>query len=134
MFWADKITDEIGTKFKKEIADRESIIIRDEKTASGRMLISAMRGAVIHGIISEIFSEKKVSNTFLWEINDTDALRSIPKNLDEKKYRQYLGFPLYTIPSPEEGAENYPEFFAKEFTQTIEHMGFTSIYSCSSVA
>lgn len=134
MFWADKIIDEIGVEFNKEIVGGEPIIIRDEKTASGRMLISAMRGAVIHGIISEIFSEKKVSNTFLWEINDTDAFRSIPKNLDEKKYQQYLGFPLHTIPSPEEGVENYPEFFAKEFTQTMEHMGFTPMYYRSSVA
>jgi|TARA_Y100000310_G_scaffold288684_1_gene314537 lysyl-tRNA synthetase class 1 len=130
MFWADKIVNDIEKKLK----GKDLLVIRDEKTASGRMLISAMRGAVIHGILAEIFSEKGVPNEFLWEINDTDAFRSVPQNLKEEQYKEYLGMPLYALPSPGEGAENYPEFFAKEFTEVMNHMGFTPTYYRASIA
>lgn len=44
MFWADKIAKEI----KKERGDGP-LIIRDEKTMSGRVHIGSMRGVAIHG-------------------------------------------------------------------------------------
>lgn len=134
MFWADKIVEEFINDRKETIDSKKSIIIRDEKTASGRMLISAMRGAVIHGIIAEIFSEGDMPHTFLWEINDTDAFRNIPESLDKKRYQKYLGMPLYSLPSPVEGAENYPEYFAKEFNDVMNYLGFTPLYYRSSTA
>ena len=134
MFWADKIADDACRHLATTIARGKPVIIRDEKTLSGRMLISAMRGAAIHGILSEIFSERKIHHEFLWEINDTDAFRSIPKDLDEEKYRPYLGKPLYTLPSPQEGSKNYPEFFAEEFIKVMKYLGFHPTYYRSSDA
>lgn len=133
MFWADKLVEDIQKKYKDKIAKDESLVVRDEKTASGRMLVSAMRGAVVHGIISEILSEKKITNEFLWEINDTDAFRSIPKNLESEKYKKYLGMPLYKLPSPQNG-KSYPEYFAKEFMEVMEHIDFTPTYYRSSIS
>ena len=65
MFWADKLVDEIQKKYEDKITKKEPLVIRDEKTASGRMLISAGRGPVVHGIISEILSDKGINNEFL---------------------------------------------------------------------
>ncbi|MCH7597802.1 lysine--tRNA ligase [Patescibacteria group bacterium] len=127
-FWADRTRQEIEDRFTAKISDKKPIIIRDEKTASGRMLVSAMRGALIHGVISELLSEKKIHNTFLWEINDTDAFRKVPKGLDEERYKEYLGMPLYRLPSPEEGAKNFPEYFAQEFIEVMGYLGFTPTY------
>ena len=127
-FWADKTRQEIEERFAAKIAGKKPIIIRDEKTASGRMLCSAMRGAVIHCAISEILSEKKINNTLLWELNDTDSFRKIHVNLDEEKYKEYLGMPLYKLPSPEEGSKNFPEYFAKEFIEVMSYLGFTPTY------
>lgn len=128
MFWGDHISSEIEKRYHDSIKQGEPIVIRDEKTASGRMLVSAMRGALIHGAVSELLDEKKIRNTFLWEINDTDAFRSIPKGLDEKKYSSYLGMPLYKLPAPEEGAKNFPEHFGREFMEVMDYLGFAPTY------
>lgn len=134
MFWADKIANDLEGQLKGKIASDGGIVIRDEKTASGRMLISAMRGAAVHGIISELFTERGIAHEFLWEINDTDAFRSVPKNLDEDTYKKYLGFPLHKLPSPGGSAKNYPEYFANEFKEVMDHLEFAPVYYRSSDA
>ena len=134
MFWADRIADEIGSKLKDRIA-AGPLVIRDEKTASGRVHVGSMRGAAIHGAISEVLTERGIANTFYWEINDFDPMDGLPVYLDEATYRPYMGKPLYTIPSPDlptgqagGKAKNYAEYFAQEFTNVIEEAGFHPQY------
>ena len=65
MFWADEISAEA-----KKRANGAAIVIRDEKTVSGRVHVGSMRGAAIHGVIHETLEAEGVVNTFLWEHND----------------------------------------------------------------
>lgn len=127
MFWADKTVDDIEKRYKERISSKDELIVRDEKTISGRMLMSAMRGGVVHGLIAQILSERGIKNKFLWEINDMDAFDAIPKGIDES-FEKYIGLPLYKVPSPDDKEKNYPEFFAKEFTDIMEKIGFTPEY------
>lgn len=128
MFWADRVQGDIKKSRKASIASDKTLIIRDEKTASGRVHVGSMRGVAIHGVISEILSEQGIQNTFLYEINDFDPMDGLPLYLDEKEYREYMGKPLYTIPSPDGKAKNFAEYFASEYIDVIEQTGFYPEY------
>lgn len=125
MFWADRIADAVTERFAEKIKKGEPLIIRDEKTASGRVHVGSMRGVAIHGVLSEVLTERGIKNTFFYEINDIDPMDDIPSYLDEKIYRPYFMQPLYTVPSPGPGASNYAEYFAEEFIGVIQESGFT---------
>lgn len=125
MFWADRIVEAVQERFSEKIKKGESLIIRDEKTASGRVHVGSMRGVAIHGVLSEALTERGISNTFLYEINDIDPMDDIPSYLDEATYRPYFMQPLYTIPSPDPRAKNYAEYFGEEFIEVIKESGFT---------
>src|SRR6266403_2783492 len=98
MFWADRIAKEIQETKGASIA--RPLLIRDEKTLSGRVHIGSMRGVAIHGIVSEILTENGIDNEYKFELNDFDPFDSIPGYLDAEKYTEHLGKPLYTVPSP----------------------------------
>ena len=123
MFWADSAIEDFIKERKKIIDSKESIVIRDEKTPSGRVHIGSMRGVAMHGVFSRILSEKGIQNTFLYEMNDFDAFDAIPEYLDKDKYKTELGKPLFMLQAPE-GDENYAQYFGKEFARVIEVSGF----------
>ncbi|MBL7045269.1 MAG: lysine--tRNA ligase, partial [Parcubacteria group bacterium] len=128
MFWGDRIADKIENSLKDRIKNGKPLIIRDEKTASGRIHVGSMRGVAVHGIVSEILTERGIKNKFLYEINDFDPMDGLPVYLDEKEYSKYMGQPLYTVPSPDGKAKNFAEYFASEFIEVIEKSGFTPEY------
>jgi len=123
MFWADKIAAEAKER-SKEKGQSGKIVIRDEKTVSGRVHVGSMRGAAIHGAIHETLDAEGVANAFLWEHNDFDPMDDIPVYLDRAKFEPYLGMPLKNIPSPVGGFASYADYFAKEFQTVIENAGF----------
>jgi len=125
MFWADRIAGEIKEALEKS---ERPLLIRDEKTMSGRVHVGSMRGVAIHGLVGEVLSERGIENEFRYEINDFDDLDTVPAYLDEARYREHLGKPLYAVPSPEPGFENYAEYFAAEFIAVHHTAGFLPTY------
>lgn len=141
MFWADRIAGEIQEHFKDRIARGESLVVRDEKTVSGRVHVGSMRGVVIHGTVSEALSEIGVANTFTYEFNDVDPMDDVPGYLPSEIFEKYLGMPLNQIPSPEEyvtqngqviTATTYAEYFAVDFKNIILNSGFNPKFQYSS--
>jgi lysyl-tRNA synthetase class 1 len=129
MFWADRVASEIEEKRAPSArASGRPLVIRDEKTLSGRVHIGSMRGVAIHGLVSEVLSERGVSNVYKYELNDFDPFDSIPGYLDEAKYTEHLGKPLFTVPSPDPAFPNYAEFFGAEFTNVHKKAGFFPEY------
>jgi lysyl-tRNA synthetase class 1 len=129
MFWADRIAQEIQkTEYAKNATEKKPLIIRDEKTLSGRVHIGSMRGVAIHGLISEVLTELGIPNSYKYELNDFDPFDSIPGYLDEEFFKEHLGKPLYMVPSPEPGFANYAEYFGAEFIAAHEKAGFTPEY------
>ena len=120
MFWADRIAQEI----RQTRGGTGPILIRDEKTVSGRVHVGSMRGVAIHGAIHEALTDAGVPNTFVWEHNDFDPMDDIPVYLDRAAYEPHLGKPLCNIPSPDPSAGSYGEYFAKEFQKVIEDAGW----------
>jgi len=132
MFWADKVADKIKDSYANKIKAGKPLIIRDEKTMSGRVHVGSLRGVAIHGIISEILSEQKIANKYLFEINDFDPMDGLPIYLDQEKYLPYMGFPLCDVPSPDGKAKNYADYFAEEFIEVIKQTRFNPEYYHSS--
>ena len=124
VFWADKIVNEIEKKLSKTIMQKAPLLVRDEKTLSGRVHIGSMRGVAIHGIVNDVLNERGISSEFQYELNDFDAMDDIPSYLDKNEYEKYLGVQLYKIPSPDGSAENFAEYFGREFVQVIKEAGF----------
>ncbi|MEI8061788.1 MAG: lysine--tRNA ligase [bacterium] len=144
MYWPDKLAAEIKEKYKDVIASKKPLIIRDEKTASGRVHVGSLRGVSIHGIVADVLEEEKIPYTYLFEINDFDPMDGLPVYLDEKIFTEYLGRPLCDVPSPSPEtnndpssqylpvAKNFAEYYAQEFTQVIKSIGFNpEIYRSS---
>jgi len=128
MWWADSIVEQAKKRFADKISAGKPIIVRDEKTASGRVHVGSLRGVAIHGVVAEIFSEEGILNKYLYEINDFDPMDGLPIYLDEEKYREEMGKPLLNVASPEASFENYAEYFAKEFIGVIDEIGFSPEY------
>lgn len=121
MFWADRIAGEIEKRFGKAA---RPLLIRDEKTVSGRVHVGSMRGVAIHGVMHEVLGEKGISSNFIYEFNDFDPMDDIPPQLEWAKYAEFLGKPLYTIPAPEGSAKNFGEYYANEFLGVINSAGW----------
>lgn len=126
MFWADRVGKEIEDTRKPR--DGKTFIIRDEKTLSGRVHIGSMRGVAIHGAVSEVLNEYGIPNKFLFEYNDFDPFDTVPGYLDQEKFKEHLGKPLYAVPSPEAGFENFAEYYGAEFAAVHAKAGFTPEY------
>ena len=111
MIWADRIKGEIRERFATEIKEKQPLIIRDEKTLSGRVHVGSLRGILIHGLIAQVLEEEDIESKFLFELNDFDPMDGLPVYVDEKTYRPHMGKPLYTVPASEPGHENYAMVF-----------------------
>ncbi len=132
MFWADKIADEVERRYKDRIDAGEPIIVRDEKTASGKVHVGSLRSAALHAIVADILNDRGIAVKFLFEINDFDPMDGIPGYLDEATYAPYMGHPLFKVPSPEEGYENFAELYGQEYVEVVNTIGFgAEVYRAS---
>lgn len=125
MFWGDRIIADIEERYRSLIQAGVPLVIRDEKTPSGRVHIGSMRGVAIHGLLQQLLLQKNIPAVFKYEFNDTDPMDGLPTYLDESVYREHMGKPLRDVPSPDASARHYAEYFANEFKQVIIDAGFT---------
>lgn len=139
MFWGDTLIEQVKKDLSDEIKSGSPLIIRDEKTASGRVHVGSMRGVAIHGLVHELLADAGIKNQFLYEINDFDAFDTVPRGLPKEKFEQYLGKPLYAVPPPDlpagqagSKASNYAEYFGDEFKKVINEIGFNPDFYLSS--
>lgn len=129
MFWVDEMAEEIDKNY-----DKKQLIVRDEKTLSGRVHVGSVRGVAIHAVIAQALRERGRDAKFIYEFNDMDPMDGLPVYLDEAQWGKYMGMQLKDVPSPEpsSNAKNFPEFFGNEFAEVIDSMGFQVEYSSAS--
>lgn len=115
MFWVDKIASDL----KK----RKLYHVDDMKTPSGRVHVGALRGVIIHDLIYEALLDVGHQAVYTYVFNDHDPMDELPIYLDKEKYEPHLGKPLYKVPSPEEGFNNYGHFWAQEYIDVFVKLG-----------
>ncbi len=118
MFWADRVADEII-----ESGNYKPYWVDDMKTPSGRVHVGALRGVVVHDLAARALRDKGQEAKFTYVFENHDPMDDIPAYLPREKFEQYLGMPLFKIPSPEPGYENYAEFYALEFQKVFNAIG-----------
>jgi len=117
MFWGDQIVDDFLEAYGEEAAKRR-LILRDEKTLSGRPHVGSLRSFVLHAVLADVLTTRGVDNVFFYEINDTDAFDSVPSYVPDE-WSEHLGKRLKDVPSPDGKAENYAIFFAEEYKKAL---------------
>jgi lysyl-tRNA synthetase class 1 len=117
MFWGDSIVEDFLAQYREE-AKKRPLIIRDEKTLSGRPHVGSLRSFVMHATLSDVLTDHKIDHHYYYEINDTDAFDSVPKYVPAE-LKEHLGKPLKDVPSPDGKAKNYAMFFADEYKHAL---------------
>ena len=126
MFWLDRIYGQIEKAIPDKLKSGETLLVRDEKTPSGRVHIGNMRSLALHAAMWERLREAGIPAVFKFEINDFDPMDGLPIYLDPAEYKQHMGKQLYTIPSPDpSAAPNFAEYYAREYIEAILEAGFT---------
>lgn len=126
MFWVDEFAEEII----KANPGKKEMVVRDEKTLSGRVHVGSLRGVVLHGIVAQALREKGINAHFVYEFNDVDPMDGLPVYLDKAEYEQHMGKPLRNVPSPDpSAAKNYAEYFGIEFKEVIDALGLETEYT-----
>lgn len=117
MFWAD----DIAQKLKKRKLPLEWV--DDMKTPSGRVHVGALRGVIVHDLVYKALKDIKVKAKYTYVFENHDPMDDLPSYLDREKFEKYLGLPLFKVPSPVEGYENYASYYALEFQRVFNTIG-----------
>jgi lysyl-tRNA synthetase class 1 len=116
MYWADELAGSvIGPQ-----------VVNDSKSPSGTVHVGSLRGVVLHDAIHRALQAAGVPSTFLYGVDDMDAMDSQAK-LTPDAIDRYMGAPLSRVPAPEgSSAANYARHFVGEiFFRTFEPLGIT---------
>jgi lysyl-tRNA synthetase, class I len=114
VYWADEIA--------AAVSGRQ--VVNDSKSPSGTVHIGSLRGVVLHDAIFRALRQAGVEATFLYGVDDMDAMDSQAK-LTPDAVERYMGAPLSRVPAPEgSSAPNYARHFVGEiFFRTFEPLG-----------
>jgi lysyl-tRNA synthetase, class I len=114
MYWADELAASVtGPQ-----------VVNDSKSPSGTVHVGSLRGVVLHDAIHRALQGAGVPSTFLYGVDDMDAMDSQAK-LTPDAVDRYMGAPLCRVPAPEgSAAANYARHFVGEiFFRTFEPLG-----------
>jgi len=117
MFWSDKVA--------LELQKRKSSIewVDDMKTPSGRIHVGSLFGVVFHDLVHKSLKDLGVTTKYTYVFENHDPMDDIPSYLPREKYEQYLGMPLFKVPSPVEGYKDFAEYYALEFKEVFNAIG-----------
>jgi len=115
MFWADQ--------YAQDLKKRKLVLewVDDMKTPSGRVHVGALRGVILHDLIFKTLAQAGVNSIYSYVINDMDPMDSLPIYLPEG-FTQYMGKPLYKIPSPGKDFDSYAQYYAQEFISVFNRL------------
>ncbi len=113
MFWADVIVQEIITKNKPPFH------VYDWWTPSGMAHAGHIRTFLLHQAIYRGLKLAGYEATYHYGFDDMDPMDGFPPDLPEE-WKQYMGHPLYKIPSPYEGYASLGDYYASKYLEAME--------------
>lgn len=128
LHWADQIAREVKTRVEadpelKKLVQEHGFLVYDEKTPSGTIHVGSGRGWIIHDVIAKAMRDLGLNARFVLSNDDIDPYDKPNKELDEKEWNKYLGFPFRNMPSPIEGYENFGDYYFRQATEKFEELG-----------
>ncbi len=113
MFWADEIA----------AAASGEQVVNDSKTPSGTIHVGALRGVVIHDVLTRALRDRGLPARFLYGIDDLDPMDSASLATREG-VSEHMGRPLANVPAPR-GSQHpsWARHFAASFLETFERLG-----------
>jgi len=121
--WADGIAKQLATKKPKS---KKDYVCAAGITPSGTVHIGNFREVITVELVARALRKLGKKVRFIYSWDNIDRLRKIPKNLPEKKQREfqnYIGMPLTKVPDPFDCHKNYAEHFQEEFCQQLPKVG-----------
>ena len=114
MYWADELAASLAGPQ----------VVNDSKSPSGTVHVGSLRGVVLHDAIHRALVGAGLPSTFLYGVDDMDAMDSQAK-LTPDAVDRYMGAPLSRVPAPAGStASNYARHFVGEiFFRTFEPLG-----------
>ncbi|HET7636414.1 MAG TPA: lysine--tRNA ligase [Candidatus Limnocylindria bacterium] len=113
MFWADEVA----------AAAQGDQVVNDSKTPSGTIHVGALRGVVIHDVLTRALRDKGLPARFLYGIDDLDPMDSASL-ASREGVAEHMGRPLADVPAPR-GSQHpsWARHFAASFLETFERLG-----------
>ena len=115
--WIEPIVDQI----ESARPDGE-IVVASGHSPSGNYHIGLLRELILVNAIVHVLGERGRQARHLDFVDDFDALRKVPVNIDPS-YDRYLGVPLSVVPAPEGNFTSYADFFLNRLHPVIEKIG-----------
>ncbi len=115
MFWADQYVQEVIEKRKPPFK------VYDWKTPSGMAHAGHLRTFLYHQAIYRGLQLHNQPVTYFYGFDDMDAMDGLPKDLPES-YAQYLGIPLFKIPSPVEEYKSLADYYLSKYLEAMEDL------------
>jgi lysyl-tRNA synthetase class 1 len=117
MKWLNDIVDELEARHPSG-----DILIESGGTPSGTYHLGHMREIIIADAIILELRKRKHQAKHVYFVDDLDALRKIPIDVPSD-FDKYLGYPLCDIPSPDDSAASYADFFLKGLMDACQVLG-----------
>jgi lysyl-tRNA synthetase class 1 len=113
MFWADEIAAEANGPQ----------IVNDSKTPSGTIHVGALRGVVIHDVLTRALRDRGLPARFLYGIDDLDPMDSATLATREG-VGEYMGRPLAEVPAPRGSTQpTWARHYVQTFLDTFARLG-----------
>lgn len=125
MFWADKVAMDIINS-----GNYKPFWVDDMFTPSGHPHVGSLRGPIVHDVVYKAIKNKGEKVMWTYITNDFDPIDGLPAELEES-HSKYMGFPVRVAPSPEEGYENFGDYFAKQYQEVLRDLGVESEFLSS---
>jgi len=126
MHWIDQVARALLHKRKEHV-------IASGISVSGHIHIGNCNDVFIADGIRRAVEEQGGKAEAIWYADDFDPMRRVPWPLSED-YKQYLGMPYISIPSPDSKYRDFVDYFSRHFIESLDDFGINvKIYSGSEV-
>src|SRR5688500_103591 len=115
MFWADEIVQEVIQKYKPPFK------VYDWWTPSGMAHAGHIRTFILHQAIYYGLKLHEKEVTYFYGFDDMDPMDGFPPGLPES-FKQYMGMPLYKVPSPYKGYASLGDYYASKYLEAMEDL------------
>lgn len=108
MNWLNKIIDEVLAKYPDG-----DITVSSGVSPSGKYHVGTLREVLTAEVVARELRRRGRSSRHIHMVDDLDGLRKVPVGMPES-LAEYLGKPLYLVPSPDSSVESYADYYLND--------------------